>query len=344
MKRMKMPWAYSMLGLYIGTLVGLRTYHEAGAWWAAAAVVVVTLAFGPCFGSWIANQPERDQNVAAHGIAGTLIGFFAAVTAFKSDPQIIGLCVLAGGICFGAGFGLLVNLWKQSSRYEAYRGDAFWISVLGCFGALIGYGLSLALMGIRGGALMTGAYLPTIVKLLMILILSSIMSLAPGILFAANRKRPAIGALFVTLGGALVLWVGISIAPILFLPGSGLYWSGMVMGLVLTGLGFMAGLVPRYHLGIGLAAMVFSILSFVGAAGGLLVGGLLGLTGGAFLVSWIEANPASSEIPQEQPADAGPVVEEVNHDMPDSIQVNEPVYGIVPEVSAVAEQCIGGEI
>ncbi|GAW32301.1 DUF6114 domain-containing protein [Carboxydocella sp. JDF658] len=100
-----------------------------------------------------------------------------------------------------------------------------------------------------------------------------------GFILAHNQKRPALGAVLTIYGSIMVLWFGIDIAPILFLPNSGLYWAGMVLGLFLLALAVLALVFPYWHLALGLIILVLSVLSYVGAAGGVLLGGLLSLLG-----------------------------------------------------------------
>ncbi|AVX20080.1 hypothetical protein SAMN02745885_00944 [Carboxydocella sporoproducens DSM 16521] len=107
-----------------------------------------------------------------------------------------------------------------------------------------------------------------------------------GFILVQNRKRPVLGAVLTLLGSILVIWFGIDIAPVLFLPGSGLYWAGMVLGLGLLALSLLALFFPRWHLGLGVTILILSILSYVGAAGGLVLGGLLSLLGGCLILAW----------------------------------------------------------
>jgi hypothetical protein len=107
-----------------------------------------------------------------------------------------------------------------------------------------------------------------------------------GFLLAANRHRPVLGSVLVMTGAIFVLIVGISVFPMLLLPGSGLMWAGLVTGLVMIVLAVLSIIKPQSHVTIGSFLILASILSFVGAAGGLIIGGIMGLLGGALVVGW----------------------------------------------------------
>ncbi|WP_017434974.1 DUF6114 domain-containing protein [Saccharococcus caldoxylosilyticus] len=112
------------------------------------------------------------------------------------------------------------------------------------------------------------------------------LPLSFGYLLASNKHRPVMGAVFSLVGGSLILLVGISVAPMLLLPGSGLMWAGLVIGMVMMMLSILSMAKPETHLFTGCLIIICSILSFIGAAGGLVVGGLLGLIGGTFIAAW----------------------------------------------------------
>ncbi|UOE75818.1 DUF6114 domain-containing protein [Parageobacillus thermoglucosidasius] len=112
------------------------------------------------------------------------------------------------------------------------------------------------------------------------------LPLSFGYLLAANKNRPVMGSVFSLIGGGLVLLVGISVAPMLLLPGSGLMWAGLIIGMFMVMLSIFSMVKPETHLFTGCSIIICSILSFIGAAGGLVVGGLLGLIGGTFIAAW----------------------------------------------------------
>lgn len=116
--------------------------------------------------------------------------------------------------------------------------------------------------------------------------ISLIIPFSIGYLMAANTNRPVMGAVITLIGSVFVLIVGISVAPMLLLPGSGLMWAGLITGLFMVLLGILSLVKPDSGLFIGGGIIVFSILSFIGAAGGLIIGGILGLLGGTLVAAW----------------------------------------------------------
>ncbi len=141
-----------------------------------------------------------------------------------------------------------------------------------------------------------------------------ILPCAVGFLFAANRHRPVLGSVLVMIGAIFVLIVGISVFPMLLLPGSGLMWAGLVTGLVMIVLAILSMIKPQSHVTIGSFLILASILSFVGAAGGLIIGGIIGLLGGALVVGWSgkqtekqegHSSPPASPLPPHSPTMTG---------------------------------------
>lgn len=112
------------------------------------------------------------------------------------------------------------------------------------------------------------------------------LPLAIGILMAHNDNRPVLGCVLSLIGSGFVMFIGIQVAPMLLLPGSGLMWAGLITGLFMFMLSLAVLFKPETHFFAGLSIIIFSILSFLGAAGGLIIGGILGLVGGILIASW----------------------------------------------------------
>ncbi|WMJ16874.1 DUF6114 domain-containing protein [Geobacillus proteiniphilus] len=124
-----------------------------------------------------------------------------------------------------------------------------------------------------------------------------------GYLLAANRYRPVLGSALAIAGAVFVLIVGISVFPMLLLPGSGLMWAGLVTGLVMMVLAVLSIIKPDSHVVLGSFLILTSILSFIGAAGGLIIGGVIGLLGGALVAGWNgqKEQSADSDYPSSTP-------------------------------------------
>lgn len=250
------------------------------------------LLIGVLLGYWLHGKSQYMKTFVRYALVGIIVGMIAGGTEFKMGET---------GAVIGAGIGMLfsavviggfVNLMRSWDKYLSYRGETLWILLLGLFGAFTGASLAPILLDNRIGKLFKDMIDPTTLGFILIVVLSLVLTIIIGLIVSSNRFRPALGGCLVLMGGGLVTWVGINMAPILFLPGSGLYWAGMIMGLVILAAGIAAFAFPQSHIAVGVVAMVFSILSYIGAAGGLIIGGVLGIVGGALIVGW--------ESPQER--------------------------------------------
>jgi len=300
MKFKRLQIEYILLGLLVGTMVGLRVGSNLGIPWGVVSALACASVLGLLLGAWLDDQSIFLQSVIQFGIEGIIISLLVMIGILK--VQLLGIIagVGAGITLYGLGIGTLV--WKAKTRdhYLAFRGEPLWVSFLGLVGALAGFGLVNGLAASRFNKWIPGLQdNKVLIGIATGIVLSILLSASIGFLVAVNRRRPVLGGVLAMVGGALVLWVGISIAPILFLPGSGLYWSGMLLGLLIIGCGLLAIAFPAIHLPFGLAVVIFSILSFIGAAGGLVLGGLLGLLAGALIVSWMGVDLVT-EIPTEE--------------------------------------------
>lgn len=296
---------YILLGMFIGVLVAIRIGTTWGLWQAIAAGIACALIIGLLFGNWLSDKSEHMKLVVKYGIEGIMVGLIIAAGVLKMQPVAIIAGILIGLGVYGFAIGTFVWKQKQKDHYISFRGEAFLVSFLGLCGALAGYGLAKAIAVSRFKSLIPGLLAhQTGLSIALIIVCSLLLSVPWGFLVAINRRRPILGAVFAMIAGALVLWVGISIAPMLFLPGSGLYWAGMVMGLMIIGCSLLAVAFPKSHIPMGIAIVAFSILSFIGAAGGLIVGGLIGLLAGSLIVSWIGPEEINAGLPVEMGLEA----------------------------------------
>lgn len=126
------------------------------------------------------------------------------------------------------------------------------------------------------------------------------LPLSLGFLMAHNENRPVMGSVFSIIGSGFVMFIGIQVAPMLLLPGSGLMWAGLITGLFMLMFALSALFKPETHFFAGLSIIIFSILSFLGAAGGLIIGGILGLVGGILIASWAGRDHTVTHDPDTQ--------------------------------------------
>lgn len=277
---------FSMLGAFVGLLVALRLYITTGPEIAVVGAIGCILA-GFVIGYWLHGASDRPRFMVQYGIEGIMVGIFVGAVQLGMRPAAIIEAALIGAVVYGLGVASLALRQKNRDRYLSFKGEAFMVSFFGLLGAFGGSLLADLLAKNKLTHFVSGSPENIASNIILIFIGSLLLSVTIGMLVSSNRKRPAIGAVFTIIAGCLVLWVGISIAPILFMPGSGLYWAGLIVGLILIGLGLLIISFPQSHTYLGLAVVVFSILSFVGAAGGLIIGGLFGLLGGTLIVSWM---------------------------------------------------------
>lgn len=100
-----------------------------------------------------------------------------------------------------------------------------------------------------------------------------------------RARRPFIGGTLCILSGIIILWVPSKLYEIAAAPG-----SIIVVGFLLGGLTLLAGVLsyfmPKLSTLLGVLAIFTSVLSIMGALGGFLVGTLLGIIGGSFMIAW----------------------------------------------------------
>lgn len=99
-------------------------------------------------------------------------------------------------------------------------------------------------------------------------------------------SRPACAVCCLLASGALVLLLPSSRLTVLAAPGvAGA--TGLLVGTLLLATGVVLAIAPCQHTMCGMAGIVLALISFVTPSlGGLVVGMLLGLTGGAFALAW----------------------------------------------------------
>jgi Family of unknown function (DUF6114) len=93
-----------------------------------------------------------------------------------------------------------------------------------------------------------------------------------------------LGGLFVILGGIVVAVLGTFLAVLGHF--SGLFYLGLLDGLLLFVVAILMAVAPRGHVAWGVLAVVLSIVSLVVALGGFVIGFLLALIGGILAIAW----------------------------------------------------------
>ncbi|ATY85377.1 hypothetical protein CVV65_10945 [Kyrpidia spormannii] len=123
----------------------------------------------------------------------------------------------------------------------------------------------------------------------------------------AMRRRPRAGLTLVTLAGLLIVWIPANLYWLAFVPGS-FAFAGLLFGSLVLACGVVGWIMPRYVRLLGVFAIIVSILSIIGALGGMIIGMLLGIIGGALCVAWSPKDRATSEDAGAGSASAGGAV------------------------------------
>lgn len=99
------------------------------------------------------------------------------------------------------------------------------------------------------------------------------------------------GALLLMIGGLIIGWVPIQFATELAIVGGSFTVIGLVFAVMvfLTGAFVMAR--PELSTIFGVIGIALSILSLIGALGGLFVGMIVGIVGGNLCVAWRHPEP-----------------------------------------------------
>jgi len=288
---------YVFLGLLLGTMAAIKLFLYIGPW--VLLILPVTAVVGGLSVRWIRPLPEEVKHNIQYYITGAIVGLMMGFSLLENDW--LGIPVgLAVGVAF---YRWVVSPWaarlKARDKYLSFPGEAFMVPLFSFVGVLLG---ASAFNRITAGFPQLPAWLTPEIWIVLAL-LGSLLSFPLGIMVAANRYRPVIGGTFVLLAGMLVTWVGINLAPILFMPKSGLYWMGMIVGLAICAVAFLSFTFTESHMTLGIAAIILSIISFLGAAGGVLIGGILGILGGAMVLAWEKAPLPESAEETEEPDD-----------------------------------------
>lgn len=278
-------------------MAAIKLFLVIGPW--VLAIILATTVLGGISTRWIQLLSDQTKHTIQYYICGVIVGAMIGFSLFHI--AWLGIPVGLGiGVAF---YRLVISPWaaqlKARDKYLSFPGEAFIVSLFSFAGALAGIS---AFNRIVKAFPHLPAWLTPEIWIVLIL-LGSLLSFPLGVMVASNRYRPVIGGTLILIAGALVTWVGINIAPILFMPKSGLYWMGMIVGLTIFAIGCLTFALAEKHLALGIMAIILSIISFLGAAGGLIVGGILGIFGGAMVLAWEKVALPESAEGLEEPED-----------------------------------------
>ena len=113
---------------------------------------------------------------------------------------------------------------------------------------------------------------------------------------SGGRQRPRLGLTLLTLAGLFIIWMPLVIYVQEFGQFS-LVFGGVIIGGIVLGSAVLGWIYPERVQIFGVVGLIFSILSLMGALGGLVIGMLLGIVGGSLCAAW---------TPKEEPSPEGP--------------------------------------
>ncbi|WP_051330829.1 DUF6114 domain-containing protein [Aneurinibacillus terranovensis] len=273
--------AYMLVGAFTGGI--LFKGWVKGAIIGAGCTILLAFFVMECL---IRLKKEKFCQALNYGMAGLLPGVLLAAHVFPHSGLLIPVSgAILGDILFGWGVAAYVNGEKEKKRYMAFSWEISTITFLGFLGAWSG---NWVIDWVMSKVFSPASYvvLQKGIGFLFSFAVSLLLALLPGYIFAGNRFRPVLGGVLVFVGGLLVMWIGIDIAPFLFLPGSGLMWSGMVIGSLMLTLALLVVIYPAMQMLLGSLVIIVSVLSFIGAAGGFIIGGITGILGGMLVIAW----------------------------------------------------------
>lgn len=100
-----------------------------------------------------------------------------------------------------------------------------------------------------------------------------------------RSRRPFWGATLTLLAGLLILYIPLQLYAIALIPGRFVFIGFFFAGLTLI-LGVLAYIYPKFSTVFGVVTIFMSVLSIMGALGGFVIGTILGIIGGSFLIAW----------------------------------------------------------
>ncbi|EGK11215.1 DUF6114 domain-containing protein [Kroppenstedtia eburnea] len=102
-----------------------------------------------------------------------------------------------------------------------------------------------------------------------------------------SARRPRAGLTLLILSGLFTLYIPVQLYWLTFVPGN-FAFTGILFGGLLLACGLIGWFMPQYVRVLGVFGILLSILSLMGALGGMVIGMLLGIVGGCLCVAWDE--------------------------------------------------------
>jgi MFS family permease len=124
-------------------------------------------------------------------------------------------------------------------------------------------------------------------------------------------EKPSTPFALLLVAGLLILIFGTILGAfaslVSALSGGLIFLNALVCGFIVLAAGILLYLYPKHHVIFGVLGLVFSIFSFL-SLGGLIIGLILGIIGGALGISWKPTPPSITQAVQPPPLVTTPPV------------------------------------
>ena len=198
------------------------------------------------------------------------------------------LAVTAGSM--GLGFGLLVGVAFFGGSLLGVlppTGPLIVVAFL-LYGQVLGTGYGLILGDVTAG-------LPSLGGDERVVEAEDRLGAQPGAFARWRSRRPFAGGTLLVLGGMIIAAIPIRLQMISATQGPSYSALGIVFAAMVVACGVFAIVKPQLSTLIGVTGIAMSILSLIGAFGGLVIGMLVGIVGGSLCVAWQEPGTEDTE-------------------------------------------------
>ncbi|SDF58564.1 DUF6114 domain-containing protein [Halorientalis regularis] len=278
-------------GVFVALAIGLDLF-------AGLASTLGATGISTGFGIWMAMSVALGLAFVAY-VSRTINDFTNTVIMFSRRSTLTqkllvplltraALAVTAGSM--GLGFGLLVGV--------AFYGGSL-LGVLPTTGPLIVVAFVLygQLLGTGYGLILgdVDLSLPSLGGDERIVEEEEQLGTQPGAFARWRSRRPFAGGTLLVLGGMIIAAIPIRLQMIPATQGPSYSALGIVFAAMVVACGVFAIVKPQLSTLIGVTGIAMSILSLIGAFGGLVIGMLVGIVGGSLCVAWQEPGTAESD-------------------------------------------------
>ena len=250
------------------------------------------------FGAWMAMSMVLGLAFVGY-VSRTINDFTNTVIMFSRRSRLTqkllvplltraALAVTAGSM--GLGFGLLVGVAFFGGSLLGVlppTGPLIVVAFL-LYGQVLGTGYGLILGDVTAG-------LPSLGGDERVVEAEDRLGAQPGAFARWRSRRPFAGGTLLVLGGMIIAAIPIRLQMISATQGPSYSALGIVFAAMVVACGVFAIVKPQLSTLIGVTGIAMSILSLIGAFGGLVIGMLVGIVGGSLCVAWQEPGTEDTE-------------------------------------------------